>query len=70
MYAICISFASVFDIYYLCAMEKENQKGYVVRMTPTLHQKAQTAAQKLGLSFSSYVRMLISKDTDKGHAQS
>lgn len=57
-----------FDIHYLCFMEKENQKGYVVRMTPTLHEKAQMAAQKLGLSFSSYVRMLISKDTDKGNA--
>ena len=51
-------------------MEKENTKAYLVRMTPTLHEKAETAAQKLGLNFSAYVRYLISKDTDKGDASS
>lgn len=44
-------------------MEKETTKAYLIRMTPTLHNLAQKQADKMGLSFSAYVRMLVSKDT-------
>lgn len=51
-------------------MEKEKTKSYLVGMTPTLHEKAEKAAQRLGLNFSAYVRYLISKDTDKANTPS
>lgn len=46
-------------------MEKEKAKSYVVRMNPSLRELAEKEAEKLGLSFSAYVRYLISKDSQK-----
>lgn len=49
-------------------MEKEDiedTKGYLVRMTPDLRKQAGKDAKKLGLSFSAYVRYLISRQAEE-----
>lgn len=46
-------------------MEKENTRQYLISMTPTLRDKAEKEAKRLGLSFSAYLRQLVSKDTEK-----
>ncbi len=45
-------------------MNKEENKGYLVRMSEKLHKQAQEDAERLGLSFSAYVRYLISREAE------
>ena len=56
----------MFYVYFVSLyMEKKIKPPYQVRMSDELYEKAQTKAKSLGLSFASYVRMLVSKDTAK-----
>ncbi len=67
MYVKCISFASQMYIIFLCAMEEKGNKktgSYIVRMEPELHEKAVKKAKQDQRSFSAYVRLLITKDTE------
>ena len=45
-------------------MEKEKRKKVLISLHPSLHESAQKRADKLGLSFSAYLRLLLHSEVE------